>query len=62
MSSISALTSPSSSTSVLLVDDTFMGFGSEVNPSFKNVFEVQDQLCQLLEIKQEEDMWQWMEM
>jgi len=52
MSSISALTSPSSSTSALLMDDTFMGFRSEVDLSFENIFEVQDQLCQLLEIKQ----------
>src|SRR5882724_11619496 len=62
MSSISASTSPSSCTSALLVDDTLMGFGSEVNLSFKNVFEVQDQLCLPWEIKQEEDMWWWMEM
>jgi len=35
-----------------------MGFRSEVDLSFENIFEVQDQLCRSLEIKQEEDM-QW---
>ena len=63
MASTSASTSsPSTSTSAFLTDDTFMGFRSEVDLSFKNIFEVQDQLCRLLEVKQEEDMQQWMEM
>ena|SRR5882724_1008206 len=62
MSCNSASTSPSSTTSAFLTDDTFMGFGMEVDPTFEDIFEVQDQLCWLLEVKQEEDMWQWMEM
>ena len=61
MASNSALTSPSSTTSAFLADDTFMGFGMEVDPTFEDVFKVQDQLRWLLEVKQEEDMQQWME-
>jgi len=62
MASTSASTSPSSTTSAFLADNTFMGFGSEFNLTFKDIFKVQDQLCWLLEVKQEEDMRRWMEM
>jgi len=39
----------------------FMGFRTEVNPSFEDVFEPQDRVHQSLEMKQEEDWWWWME-
>jgi len=62
MSSTSASASPSSSTtSAFLADNTFVGFGSEVDLSFQAVFKAQEQLHQSLEVRQEE-MWQWMEM
>src|SRR5882724_6884278 len=62
MASISTLTSLSSSTSAFLADDTFLGFGMEVDPTFQDVFAAKEQLHQLLEVKQEEDWKQLMEM
>jgi len=63
MASTSASTSlPSSSTSALFADDTFLGFGLKVNFTSQAVEEAQEQLHWALEVKQEEDMQQWMEM
>jgi len=62
MASTSVLTSPSSSTSAFLADDTFLGFGTEIDFSIQDIFEAQEQHFQALEVKQEEDWQQWMEM
>ena len=63
MASTSTLTSsPSSSTSALIADDTYLGFGPEVDFTSQAIKEAQEQLHWALEVKQEEDMQWWMEM
>src|SRR5882724_6440399 len=62
MASTSISTSPSSSTSAFLANNNFLGFRMEIDLTFTDIFEVQDQLHWLLEVKQEEDWWQWMEL
>jgi len=53
---------PSPSTSYgALVADTFLGFELEVNLTAQAITEAQEQLCQVIEVKQEEDLQWWME-
>jgi len=51
---------PSTSSPAFL--DTFMGFGSEVDPSFLAILAAQEECRQSSEERQVEAMWPWMEM
>ena len=53
--------SPTSSNAALVTDDTFLGFEPEVNLIAQAATEAKEQLFQVMEVKQEEDIWQWME-
>ena len=53
---------PSPSTAALITNNTFLGFKLEVDSTNQAVKEAKEQLHQALEVKQEEDMWWWMEM
>ena len=49
---------PSTSTTALVTDDTFMGFKLEVDLIAQAIAEAKEQLRQVIEVKQEEDL-QW---
>ena len=53
--------SPSSSTTDFTADDTFLGFKLEVVDPNQAVEKAKEQLCRAMEVKEEEDMWWWME-
>jgi len=48
------------STAALVTDDTFMGFKLEVDSIAQAIVEAKGQLHQVMEAKQEEDLWQWL--
>ena len=52
---------PLTSTAALVTNDTFLGFELEVNLIAQAVEEAKEQLRQVMEVKQEEDIWWWME-
>src|SRR5882724_11979164 len=63
MSSNSASnSSPSSSNSSLTANNMFLGFRTEIEPSFQAIFEAQEKLHWSLEERQEEIMQWWIEM
>jgi len=53
--------SPSTSTTVLITDDTFLGFEPEVDSIAQAVTEAMEQLHWVMEEKQEEDLQWWLE-
>jgi len=62
MAFIPASTSlPLTSTATLITDDTFLGFELEVDSITQAIKEAKEQLHQVMEVKQEEDIWWWME-
>jgi len=53
--------SPSTSTTELITDDTFLGFEPEVDSITLAIVQAQEQLYQVMEVKEAEDLWWWME-
>src|SRR5882724_12183627 len=56
-----ATSSPSSSNAAFATDDTFMGFELEIVDLNQAIEEAKEQLHQAMEVKEEEDIQQWME-
>src|SRR5882724_10121432 len=55
------ISSPLTSTTVLVTDNTFLGFEPEVNLFAQAIAEAKEQLHQAMEVKQEEGFWWWLE-
>ena len=52
---------PSSSTADFTTDDTFTGFELEIVDPNQAIAKAKEQFCHTMEVKEEEDMQQWME-
>ena len=53
--------SPSPSTTALIANNTFQGFEPEVDSITQAITQAQEQLHQVMEAKEVEDLWWWME-